>query len=328
MPTVNAAIIYLTQNTDVRRTYLKTSLYFLFRNFNDKFRYPVLIFHEGDYDYKSQQDILLSIRESCRSLVSFVALPAHHFGKLPDNIDADKLNRILAVRPVPYWRNKQYRLMCRWWMVYMPTVTSGYDYIMRMDDDSIIEEPVQTDLFKMASDKGLVYMSNMIHVDCGVCCYGMKDFFMKLCPDKKAILDQAFVPQTIDLRRVEYHGVRAMISLTASPLPNELPREYTLQMPTMYYNNFHITRPDFWVRPDVAEAIKHIDDHKGIFYHRWGDAPLQSLLVLLYAKPEQVSRCVFKYSKRMQREAFIGDDGQHYCYMPQSYDKSSCITEK
>lgn len=101
MPSVNAAILYLTQNTPVRRTYLKTSLYFLFRHFNDKHRYPVLILHEGDYDTKSQQDVLLSIRSSCRSLVSFVALPKEHFGQLPSNISEEKLNKIIAIRPVP-----------------------------------------------------------------------------------------------------------------------------------------------------------------------------------------------------------------------------------
>ena len=63
---MKAAICYLTQNNDIRKTYLKTSLYFLFKYFNEKFRYPVIIFHEGDYDNEAQQDIINSIRASCR----------------------------------------------------------------------------------------------------------------------------------------------------------------------------------------------------------------------------------------------------------------------
>ena len=50
----NAAIFYLTQNTPVRKTYLKTSLYFMFKNFNAEHKYPVIILHEGDFDAKSQ----------------------------------------------------------------------------------------------------------------------------------------------------------------------------------------------------------------------------------------------------------------------------------
>jgi hypothetical protein len=36
--TIKAAIFILTQNTTERKVYLKTSLYFLFKNFNAKSR--------------------------------------------------------------------------------------------------------------------------------------------------------------------------------------------------------------------------------------------------------------------------------------------------
>jgi hypothetical protein len=54
----------------------------------------------------------------------------------------------------------------------------GYDYVMRLDDDSIIEETIP-DIFNWMKDKNLIYSSNLLHVDCGICCYGMKDFFKK-----------------------------------------------------------------------------------------------------------------------------------------------------
>jgi len=47
---LKAAIYILTQNKLERKIYLKTCLYFLFKNFNAKFKYPVIILHEGDYD--------------------------------------------------------------------------------------------------------------------------------------------------------------------------------------------------------------------------------------------------------------------------------------
>ena len=52
-----SAILILTQNTIERKIYLKTSLYFLFRNFNARFKYPVIILHEGDYDNNSMNEI-------------------------------------------------------------------------------------------------------------------------------------------------------------------------------------------------------------------------------------------------------------------------------
>lgn len=326
MPAVNAAIFYLTQNTEVRKTYLKTSLYFLFRHMNAEAMYPVVILHEGDFDDKAQREILMGVRSSCRSLVSFRALDPEDF-TLPAHIDRDKMNRCIETKATPYWRNEKYRMMCRWWLVHFPKYARGYDYVMRMDDDSIIEEPVP-DLFKWMDDKKLVYASNMLHVDCAICCYGMKEFFEThyTSPEQKEKMKTAFVSQQIPIRSVMFQSFRRILSMTQDPLP-ELGDIMTVHMPVMHYNNFFITKTEFWHRPDVKEAINRIDQNGSIFYFRWGDAPLQSLIVLLHANPNEQSRAIFKYSKRMQREAFFGDDKEYHSYMPTSYDKSSCITE-
>ena len=187
---VNAAIFILTQNTDVRRTYLKTALYFLFRNFNATHKYPVVIFHEGDFTPKDQTEIINGIRKSCRDIVTFRALDPDDF-KVPAHIDADKLARCIATNPVPYWRNIAYRNMCRWWLVHMPKYAAGYDYIMRIDDDGFIEEPVP-DLFEWASTKQLVYASNFLHTDCGICNYGMMEFFQRKFPDCRENISKMF----------------------------------------------------------------------------------------------------------------------------------------
>lgn len=326
----NAAIFILTQNTDVRRTYLKTCLYFLFKHFNEAYKYPVVIFHEGDFDANAQREIVMSVRAPCRSCISFVALDPEDF-TLPDFIDKEKMNRCIATKAVPYWRNEKYRMMCRWWMVHMHKYATGYDYVMRIDDDSIIEEPITRDLFEWMADKGYTYSSNLIHMDCGICCYGMKEFFEAQFPDKKDEIRKMFVKQDIPLRAVQFQSFRTLLSITeprASDAEPELPEQMTLWMPIMYYNNFFITSTAFWKRTDVQEMVEKIDKNGSIFYYRWGDAPLQSIVAMLYSTPEQISRAMFKYSKRLQREAFLDDHGEFHSYMPDTYDKSSCITER
>lgn len=325
---VSAAICYLTQNTDVRKTYLKTSLYFLFKHFNEKYKYPVIIFHEGDFDNESQQEIILGIRDSCRDLVSFQALDPNDF-KIPEHIDKTKLKRCMEItpKPTPYWRNEKYRLMCRWWLMEFPKYVKEYDYVMRIDDDSIIEEPIKNDLFKWMHDKDLNYSSNIIHTDCGICCYGMKDFFERLYPNKKEALKEMFVEQKVPLRAVNFHPFRTLLSLTQEPLPTLSDTE-TLWMPIMYYNNFFITKTSFWRQEEIIKTLNEIDKNGSIFYFRWGDAPLQTIITMLHSEPEKISKSKFEYSKRLQREAFKGDNGQYYSYMPDEYTKSSCITEK
>lgn len=324
-----AAIFILTQNNAVRRTYLKTCLYFLFKHFNAEHRYPVMILHEGDYDPRGQEEILRSVRSSCRSLVSFVQMDTEDF-TIPAHIDQEKMRRCIATKAVPYWRNDKYRMMCRWWMVHMHKYAAGYEYVMRIDDDSIIEEPVKNDLFQWFDDKKLMYASNMIHIDCGVCCYGMKEFFEENVPEAKhEFVRQMFVKQEIPTRAVQFMGFRALLSILHENNEKsfDIQDKMELWMPIMYYNNWFITRTSFWQREEVKDMVDKIDKNGSIFYCRWGDAPLQSAVAMLFAKPEEVSRAIFKYSKRLQREAFEDDDGRFHSFMPDTYDKSSCITE-
>lgn len=321
---LNAAIFILTQNTEVRKVYLKTCLYFLFKNFNSEFKYPVIIFHEGDYDLESQREIITSVRSSCRSCVTFQALDKGDF-EYPEHIDQEKVKRCVDLKVVPYWRNEKYRMMCRWWIVHMPKYAKGYDYVMRVDDDSIIEETIP-DLFKWAEEKELVFASNFLHLDCGICCYGMKEFFDNKFPDKKDMIDKLFVKQEFPSRTTQLHKFRSLLSIVKDPVP-EIDANITVYAPIMYYNNFFIKKVEFWHRPEVKQLIDEIDRDGGIFYMRFGDAPLDTLISMLLGGADKVSRAVFKYSKRLQRESFKDDEGEFHSYMPGDYSQTSCITD-
>ena len=88
---IKAAIFILTQNTIERKVYLKTSLYFLFKNFNAKYKYPVIILHEGDYTEDAKKEIYTGIRSECRHLVSFKSIDEDDFC-IPPHINIDKMN--------------------------------------------------------------------------------------------------------------------------------------------------------------------------------------------------------------------------------------------
>ena len=331
----SCAIFILTQNNETRRIYLKTALYFLFKYFNKSYKHPVIIFHEGDFDERTQTDIINGVRDDCRSCVSFRALDPDDF-KVPHHIDKEKLERCVATAPTPYWRNIGYRNMCRWWVVHMPRYAAGYDYVMRLDDDAFIEEALP-DLFNWMQDKGLVYASNMIHTDCAMCNYGMKAFFSNMVRDsveldadkakKLATIESMFEDQMLPSRSVKISPFRTLLSITQDPIP-EIGEHIKVEMPTKFNNNFFITKSSFWQREDVQAAIKAIDENGSIYYFRWGDAPLHTILIKLFAQPSEIKQSVFKYSKRMQRESFPGNDGMFHSYMPGNYDHSSCVTDR
>jgi hypothetical protein len=320
------AIFILTQNNIERKIYLKTTLYFLFRNFNKKYNYPVIILHEGDYDLKSQDEILSGIRENNKSCVSFKELDKSDF-VLPEHIDRARVEKIIDLQPVPYWRNMGYRLMCNFWIKNFQKYTEDYDYVMRLDDDSIIEEPVVNDLFKIMQDKKLIYMSNIIHVDCGVCNYGMKDFFKKIMPEHaEKINNGLFIDKKMQLEdnNPSHQKIKELCKINEG---DDISSIINIDMPIMYYNNYFVTDTKFWKRDDVKDYTDKIFNNGSIFYYRWGDAPLQTLIVSIL-EPERISRSVFKYSKRLQRESFI-DTNKNFCsYFPKSYDSSSSIGDE
>ena len=298
---INAAIFILTQNTIERKVYLKTSLYFLFRNFNKTYKYPIIIFHEGDYTNRDEKEIIEGIREEYRYLIKFKVINKEDF-EIPEHIDKNKLTKSVNLQIVPYWRNIKYRLMCNFWFKNYIKYTENYDYIMRLDDDSFIEEPINEDLFKLLKDKDYIYLSNIVHIDCGICNFNMKELFIELYPDKKDIIDTLFIKSNIANNNIIFDKLKKLYYIINN---NEYTRdEFELNMPIMYYNNFFITNVNFWKRDDVKNIINKIDKSGNIFYYRYGDAPLQTIIATLL-EPEKITRTVFKYSKRMQRECFI-----------------------
>jgi len=315
---MNAAIVILTQNTVERKIYLKTSLYFLFKNFNKNYKYPIIILHEGDYDDDAKKEIILGIRSDYRYLLSFCEIDKDDF-TIPNNIDLERVSKIVSLKPVPYWRNLKYRMMCNFWMNHIYKYTKDYEYFMRLDDDSIIEEPICLDLFKHMYEKQLIYVSNFVHIDCGLCNYGMKDLFKTIFPDSKEI-DKLFISSKLPMKTDVFEKFNQILQLNKLE-PSQT--DINTDMPIMYYNNFFITKTDFWQRNDVKNVIQKINDHGGIFYYRYGDAPLQTLIVSLL-NPQGISRTSFKYSKRLQREVFKYGNEMH-SYMPKNYDDTSCI---
>jgi alpha 1,2-mannosyltransferase len=319
-----AAIFVLSQNTVERKIYLKTSLYFLFRNFNAVYKYPVIILHEGDYDEHSKNEIKMSIRSECRNLIRFQELDSCDF-VVPEHIDINKLNKCIEAKPVPYWRNKNYRIMCYFWIKHFFKYCKDYDYVMRLDDDSIIEEKINADLFDLMEKKDLNYASNLLHIDCSICNYGMKDFFIKLCPNSKEKLNELFIDHTLKNDVNYFNKFKEVYEIINNSKYDE--NEFDMSMPVMYYNNFSITKPIIWNSPEIKNIINEIDKIGYIFYYRWGDAPLQTIIMKIYNN-KKLAKFSFKYSKRLQREAFEDDNKNIHSFMPSSYNNNSCISKK
>jgi hypothetical protein len=259
----------------------------------------------------------------CRDFIKFKQIDNEDFC-IPQHIDIDKMNSIIDLHIVPYWRNQKYRSMCYFWMKNFYKYTKEYDYVMRIDDDSIIEEPIKIDLFELMSNKDYIYLSNILHLDCSLCNYGMKEFFLKHYEDKKDKIKELFVDHKILSDSPYFDNFKKLYQKINNEEYNE--NSVELSMPIMYYNNFNIINVNIWNEPEIQKIVDKIDEQGYIFYCRWGDAPLQTIILSLYDS-SRITKVNFKYSKRLQRESFKDDVGNFHSYMPSSYDNSSCISK-
>lgn len=55
-----------------------------------------------------------------------------------------------------------------------------------------------------------------------------------------------------------------------------------------FWSNFEIARLDFWRSPAYRAYFDYLDQAGGFFYERWGDAPVHSIAVALFMRPDEV----------------------------------------
>jgi mannosyltransferase len=72
------------------------------------------------------------------------------------------------------------------------------------------------------------------------------------------------------------------------------------------YNNFYVTRLAFWNRTDVRAWHAFVERTHGIFKYRWGDAPVHTLTLGMFAARDAVVEFDFAYShvRGVWREGF------------------------
>ena len=139
-----AAIHYLIQSDHASIQTLSKSLQSLDRYFNDKFHYPVILFHEEHLTdavkrvlkYSSNSDLIFQN-------VTF---------SVPESIQNDVVTNLFG-------KTIGYRHMCRFQAIgiYDQPIMRRLDYAWRLDDDSFIRSDIPYDIFRYMSDNDLTY---------------------------------------------------------------------------------------------------------------------------------------------------------------------------
>lgn len=154
-----------------------------------------------------------------------------------------------------------YKLMCKFYGIQLQRLLAdeGYDYVMRLDDDGFIRQPLPMNMFELMEMKGFVYGYRRVQ-------WGLHD-----------LADRTLIPATL-----EYIQSR---KLDIACDPSDVNTQH-------FYNNFYITKLSFWTRLEVQAYLQYLDEHGGIWRYGWGDSLIMAAAVKMFALPHEIVQLV------------------------------------
>lgn len=177
------------------------------------------------------------------------------------NIWDDPTNRLLG----SYKRGSKlgYKGMCQFYAMEFMHYLKGYDYCIRLDDDSFLHSELNIDPF----------IKNKL-------IYG----YVRDKEDNHA-----------DTRRTLPPAIKEYIkSNDVKILCN---KENGISM-WHHYSNFWLTDLSFWNQHTVKNYLNHIHSLRGIQRFRWGDHVIMSNALRMFCPPRKITKLQFKYEHR------------------------------
>lgn len=295
-----------------RKIYLKTTLYFLFKNYNHTHKHNVYILSE-DLSKEDKEEILLGIRSDCSNLVSFKDIKL----STPDNIDKDKLNTILKTDITPDWYNVEYRNLSYYMLfTFWEEIANEFDYVMKLNDDTIIEEPVKEDFFNIIDNRANNILFCLMSNQCVFSSFGMYDLLKANFQNDVDKLNSFNTPVKI----TEENAITDFKKLHNIVFDKDYPlSEVELRQPYIPNDCFMIIRTTFMTGNKIKPYLNKIKDLKYIHYFKWSFSLVVSSLAMMLCN-DKVTRCVFKVTEEKQRNAYI-ENGKIITKVPDSYKK-------
>ena len=307
---MNTGIFIFTKSS--RKTHLKNTLYFLFKNYNHVYKHNVYILNE-DLSKHDKEEILLGIRSDCSNLVSFKDIKL----STPENIDKDKLNTILNSTITNDWNNIEYRNLTYYMLfTFWDDIGSEFDYIMKLNDDVIIEEPIKEDFFNIMDNRANNILFCLMENQCIFSSFGLYDLLKTNFQDNIDRLNAFNTPVKV----TEESAICDFKKLHLTVFDKEYsPNEIELRQPYIPNDSFMIIRTTYMTGNKLKPYLNKIKELKYIHYFKWSFSLVVSSLAMMLCN-DKITRCVFKVSEEKQRNAYI-ENGKLISKIPNNYKK-------
>ncbi|OJK04940.1 hypothetical protein ASPACDRAFT_74468 [Aspergillus aculeatus ATCC 16872] len=269
-PRTNAALISLVRNEELHE--LIPTIRDLERTWNSKFNYPWIFFNDQPFTEEFKKLTQAETKAKCY----YEQVPKEHW-EVPEWIDMDLFResaQLLKEKGIQYSDKISYHQMCRWnsGLFYQHPALQNYRYYWRVEPKVKFFCDVDYDVFRYMEDRNLTYGFTINLFDA-------PESIPSLWPETKKFL--AANPTYLNKNNM-------MNWLTDDQLRPEHTEAANGYSTCHFWSNFEIGDMEFFRGEQYSAYFEHLDRAGGFYYERWGDAPVHSIGLGLFADKNKV----------------------------------------
>ncbi|KAL6453618.1 KTR4 Probable mannosyltransferase KTR4 [Candida maltosa Xu316] len=237
------------------------------KQFNSKFNYPYTFLNDQPFTDRFKKKIL---RYTDDAPVEFVHIKSELWDK-PSFIDEEKEKKemeIMFKHDIAYAKKQSYHNMCRFYsgQFYNVPELQKYKYYWRIEPQVKFYTSIDYDVFRYMEDTQKVYGFT-------INLYDIEESVKTLWPETLKFLNQ-----NDNVKYVNQNG-------SFQWLLEDLQNRYST---CHFWSNFEIGDMDFFRGEAYNNWFKYLDSTGKFYYERWGDAPVHSIGVSLFAAKDKI----------------------------------------
>ncbi|KAL4987916.1 glycolipid 2-alpha-mannosyltransferase-domain-containing protein [Aspergillus falconensis] len=266
----NAAIVSLVRNEELNE--LIPSMRDLERTWNHKFNYPWIFFNDVPFTEEFKKRTQAETKAKCQ----YELIPKEHW-EVPSFIDMNLFKEsaeLLKEKGLQYADKISYHQMCRWnsGMFYKHPALKDYRYYWRVEPKVQFFCDVDYDVFRFMEDRNKTY-----------------GFTINLFDAPESIPSLWPTTQEFLAANPSYLSENNMMDwLTDDQLRPDHTRYANGYSTCHFWSNFEIGDMEFFRGDKYSAYFDFLDHAGGFFYERWGDAPVHSIGLGLFADKNKV----------------------------------------
>ncbi len=266
----NGTLMILTRNRDAGAVVYTVKQ--IEEHFNKKFHYPYVFLNEEKFTERFKSRIKNYVSGEC-----YFEQVAPEDWVQPEFIDKNKQNvgmLNLARENVAYARKLSYHNMCRYYSrgFYNHPRMKQFRYYWRFEPGTDYFCDIDYDVFKFMQDNDKTYGFT-------ISIYDIRQSLRTIWPDTLEFVE----------KHPEYVNPNGAMSWLTNSLQKPENAEETHGYSTCHFwSNFEIADMNFFRSKPYSEWVEYLDKAGGFYYERWGDAPVHTIGLSLFADRKRI----------------------------------------